>query len=516
MNDRKASETPPGAVSAAAEGAPQVSGAPESERSLFGEILDWMLAPLLFVWPLSIAFTHYFANSVANYPYDQALREQVTALSRQVDWPGAKQGLRLPNSAQAMLRSDELDNVYFLIQASPAAHAKAKLLGDTDLPSLSAQQIEHLPLGEIQLRDEEYKGQDIRIAYAAYRQTAGGPSLLIQVAETTEKRTQLANRIVASVILPQFVIIPLAVMLVWFGLSRGLRPLHRLRQTIEKRDPADLSPIATRRVPEELDPLVDAFNAMLERMQNNVAVQQRFVADAAHQLRTPLTGLKTQAQLASRENDPAALRHALRQIATGVDRAGRLVNQLLTLARTEAQDNSLPHAPLDLAVLARTVVEDWVMRALQRNIDLGYEAPGAAMVMGNAFLLQELLKNLLDNALHYTPDGGQVTCRVLATEHSVFLEVEDNGIGISPEQAERVFERFYRVDDAAGEGSGLGLPIVQEIASQHQGRARLMPRARERGTLAHVVLPLWQPPLPPPPPPEDYAELYRQSPPVGS
>ena len=185
--------------------------------------------------------------------------------------------------------------------------------------------------------------------------------VLVEVGETTEKRTQLANKIVASVILPQFVIIPLAVMLVWFGLSRGLRPLNRLRKTIEKRDPGDLSPIATRRVPEELEPLVEAFNEMLERMKRNVEAQQRFVADAAHQMRTPLTGLKTQAQFAIREADPEALRHALRQIAVGVDRAGRLVNQLLTLARAEGGEAAQQsHEPLDLVALVREVVEDWV------------------------------------------------------------------------------------------------------------------------------------------------------------
>ena len=164
----------------------------------------------------------------------------------------------------------------------------------------------------------------LRVAYSyvADGQMPRERWVLVEVGETMEKRTQLANKIVASVILPQFVIIPLAVMLVWFGLSRGLRPLTRLRKTIETRDPADLSPIATRRVPEELEPLVEAFNEMLERMKRNVEAQQRFVADAAHQMRTPLTGLKTQAQFAIRETDPEALRHALRQIAIGVDRAG--------------------------------------------------------------------------------------------------------------------------------------------------------------------------------------------------
>lgn len=487
---------------------------PETERSLFGEILDWMLAPLLFVWPLSIAFTHYFANNVANFPYDQSLRELVGTLSRQVQLVDGKPVVSLHASTRAMLRADELDSVYFHVLTQD----RKLLAGDQDLPIPALAGVAGVLPGEVYFRDMEYKGQDIRVAYSyiAEPQAPVEQWVLVEVAETTEKRTQLANRIVASVILPQFIIIPLAVMLVWFGLSRGLRPLTRLRNTIEDRDPGDLSPIATRRVPEELEPLVEAFNEMLERMKRNVEAQQRFVADAAHQMRTPLTGLKTQAQFAVRETDPAALRHALRQIATGVDRAGRLVNQLLTLARTEGSEIAQQkHEPTDLAQLAREVVEDWVIIALEKRIDLGYEAEGGAMISGNAFLLRELLKNLIDNAIRYTPAGGHVTCRILDDGSSILLEVEDDGIGITEEQAELVFERFYRVDDATTEGSGLGLAIVQEIASQHGARARLRPNPRGKGALAQVVFVAWHPPLPPPPPPDDYAELYRQSPPLG-
>lgn len=488
----------------------------ETERSLFGEILDWMLAPLLFVWPLSIAFTHYFANNVANYPYDQALREHVAAIARQVKLVKGKPVLTLPASARALLRADETDSVYFHVVTQDG-----KLLaGDKDLPMpVGAMQEDAALSGDIYLRDADYNGQDLRMAYTylADDQLPRERWIVVEVAETTEKRTQLANKIVASVILPQFIIIPLAVMLVWFGLSRGLRPLTRLRQTIETREPADLSPIATRRVPEELEPLVEAFNAMLERMKKNVEAQQRFVADAAHQMRTPLTGLKTQAQFAMRETDPAALRHALRQIATGVDRAGRLVNQLLTLARTEGGELAAQqYEPLDLALLVREVVEDWVVPAIEKDIDLGYESDGPAMIMGNPFLLRELAKNLIDNALRYTPTGGHVTCRILNTGVTVMLEVEDDGIGISEEDAELVFERFYRVDDAGPEGSGLGLAIVQEIAMQHGSRATLRPNPRGRGALAHVAFAAWHPPPPPPPPPDDFSELYRQSPPIGT
>ncbi len=491
------------------------SAGSETERSLFGEILDWMLAPLLFVWPLSIAFTHYFANNVANYPYDQALREHVAAIARQVKLVSGKPVLTLPASTRALLRADETDSVYFHV----VSQDNKLLAGDKDLPMPGAFPDDAALSGDIYLRDAEFNGQDLRMAYTllADPHMPRERWVIVEVAETTDKRTQLANKIVASVILPQFVIIPLAVMLVWFGLSRGLRPLTRLRQTIEVREPADLSPIATRRVPEELEPLVEAFNSMLERMKKNVEAQQRFVADAAHQMRTPLTGLKTQAQFAMRETDPEALRHALRQIATGVDRAGRLVNQLLTLARTEGGETAQQrHEPLDLSLLVREVVEDWVMLAIEKKIDLGYESSGVAMINGNSFLLEELAKNLIDNALRYTPTGGHVTCRVFANPETVVFEVEDDGIGISEEQAELVFERFYRVDDATTEGSGLGLAIVQEIALQHGSKASLRPKQNGCGALAKVVFAAWHPPVPPPPEPDDFSELYRQSPPIGT
>ena len=474
-----------------------------------------MLAPLLFVWPLSIAFTHYFANNVANFPYDQALREHVAAIARQVKLVNGKPNLSLPASARALLRADETDSVYFHVVTAEGRF----LAGDKELPTDSLLPEANVVPGDIYLREGEFKGQDLRLAYTFLAEPNMPRSqwVVIEVGETTEKRSQLANKIVASVILPQFIIIPLAVMLVWFGLSRGLRPLTRLRQTIDARSPDDLSPIATRRVPEELEPLVEAFNEMLERMKRNVEAQQRFVADAAHQMRTPLTGLKTQAQFAMREKDPEALRHALRQIATGVDRAGRLVNQLLTLARTEGGELAeRKHEPLDLSQLVRDIVADWVMVALDKDIDLGYESEGAAMIAGNAFMLRELAKNLIDNAIRYTPSGGHVTCRVVANPDTVLFEVEDDGVGISEEQAELVFERFYRVDDAATEGSGLGLAIVQEIALQHDSRATLRPNPKGKGAVARVAFAAWHPPHPPMPLPDDFSELYRQSPPIGT
>ncbi len=468
---------------------------PDNQRSLFGEILDWMLAPLLFVWPISIAVTHYFATTVANYPYDQTLREQVTAISRQIKFVDGRPQISMPGSARAFLRSDELDSVYFHV----VGRNGKMIVGDPELPLMKSSEVpDTTEPGEVYFRDGDFKGQDLRIAFV-YLGEPGAPRdrwVLIEVGETLEKRSQLSNKIIASVILPQFVIIPLAVILVWFGLSQGLRPLTRLRERIESRREADLSPIAAGRVPEELQPLTDAFNSMLARMHQNMEVQRRFISDAAHQMRTPLTGLKMQAQLAMRENDPVQLRYALKNISSSVDRASHLVNQLLALARAEAGEHSEQMlVPVDLDKLLHEIVESWFVRSLARHIDLGYEPAGPVLILGNVFLLREMINNLLDNALRYTPDEGRVTARVVAQGDYALLEIEDSGIGISDDDAHKVFDRFYRVDDTGVEGSGLGLAIVREIAELHRAAASLRPHKPDDqgqwvpGSIARVVFP---------------------------
>ena len=281
------------------------------------------------------------------------------------------------------------------------------------------------------------------------------------------------------------------------GLSQGLRPLTRLRERIETRREADLSPIAVGRVPEELQPLTDAFNSMLARMQYNMDAQRRFISDAAHQMRTPLTGLKMQAQLAMREEDSGQLRYALEQISSSVDRASHLVNQLLSLARAEASEQAEQVLlPVDLDRLLREIVESWVVRAIGRRIDLGYETAGSVYILGNDFLLHEMINNLLDNALRYTPDEGHVTARVVAQGDFVLVEIEDSGIGISDVDAHKVFDRFYRVEGTGVEGSGLGLAIVREIAELHRAAVSLRPHLpdamgeRMPGSIARVVFPV--------------------------
>ena len=451
------------------------------QRSLFGEILDWMFAPLLLLWPLSVAVTFLIARSLADAPFDRALDDRTEALAQQVRVASDRVVVILPRAARDFLAADDEDVVYFQV-IGPSGRLIA---GEADLPMPG---LYDFPVpGKVRLRTANYRGDPVRIGYLYTDVTDGGGEtvpVLVQVAETLDKRTRLANEIIKGLIFPQFMILPVAVLLVWFGLSRGLAPLKSLQKRIREREPDDLSPIDPRGAPEEIAPLVDAFNDLLERLATTVTAQKRFIADAAHQMKTPLAGLSTQAELALRERDPSELHRTLEQIARGSQRTAHLVSQLLAMARMENLREVATLEPLDLEAFGRIVVSEWVPAAMERGIDLGFESEHAqydddtdrdapTLVAGQPVLLRELLNNLIDNALRYTPRDGTVTVRVLADGRRVFLEVEDSGPGIPEADRAMVFERFYRVLGTGVDGSGLGLSIVREIAERHGATVEL-------------------------------------------
>lgn len=436
---------------------------PPAPHSLFGEILDWMLAPLLLLWPISIVATNHVANQIADLPYDRQMGASVVAIVRHVDVRENGVFVYIPDAARDMLRSDDDDTVYYQVRDSYGE----VLTGDGDIPL----PWEGLPaeVGTLRYRDDTIDGDEVRVAYQYLYAGAARQPVIVQVAETRHKREQLASRIISGVLLPQFAIIPVAVILVWLGLTRGLAPLARLQSRIRRRQPDDLSPINLQNVPEELRPMVAAFNDMMARLRGNLEAQSRFIAAAAHQLKTPLTGLKTQTELALRETDCVQLHEYLQRISNSVDRAARLTSQLLQLARAEARHEQAEAVePVDLEALAREVTAQSVPRALARQIDLGFEEAGAEVVVaGVPLLLREMLDNLVDNAIKYTPVGGRVTVRLHAAPWPV-LEVEDSGIGIPAEDRPFIFDRFYRALGTEAEGSGLGLAIVREIADLHR------------------------------------------------
>ena len=449
------------------------------QHSLFGEILDWMLTPLLLLWPVSLALTWLVAQNIAGRPFDRGLEYNVQALAQLVKSDQQRMSFHLPLPAREILRADEADLIYYQVLGTRGEFVS----GERDFPLPHE---EELPQpGEVHLRDDEMRGSDVRVAYTWVKIDApGAKPVLVQVGETLEKRSVLATEIIKGVMLPQFVILPLAVLLVWLALARGIKPLNLLEERIRLRKPDDLSPLDEHSVPLEVAPLVASINDLLTRLKESIATQKRFLADAAHQLKTPLAGLRMQADLAQRESASAEeLKQSLKLIGRASIRATHTVNQLLSLARAESGSTHITRAPCDLVALARDVIQDSLPRAMDKHIDLGYE--GVALgspdvrINGNATLLKELIRNLVDNAINYTPSTeetpGVVTVRILADRFGkvVLLQVEDSGPGIPEAERELVFQPFYRALGTEADGSGLGLPIVIEIAQQHSATVTL-------------------------------------------
>ena len=449
------------------------------QRSLFGEILDWMLTPLLLLWPVSLALTWLVAQSIAGKPFDRALEYNVQALAQLVTVQNQRVVFNLPQPAREILRADDSDLVYYQVLGPQSEF----LSGERDFPHPPEDETPRV--GEVRLRDDEMRGLDVRVAYTWIRlDVPGAQPSLVQVAETREKRSVLATEIIKGVMLPQFVILPLAVLLVWLALVRGIKPLSQLEERIRARKPDDLSPLDDKTVPLEVAPLVSSVNDLLTRLKDSIATQKRFLADAAHQLKTPLAGLRMQADLAQREAFNAEeLKLSLKQIGRSSIRATHTVNQLLALARAESSGQTIAFQRCDLAQLTMDAIQDSLARAMDRHIDLGYDGaqPGSPGVQldGNPTLLEEMIRNLLDNAINYTPSSaehpGVITARVLGDPfgHVLVLQVEDSGPGIPPAERELVFQPFYRALGTNVDGSGLGLPIVLEIARQHNAEIKL-------------------------------------------
>lgn len=464
-----------------------------AQRSLFGEILDWMLAPLLLLWPMSLGVTGIVAQEIANRPYDRELAALTRVLARQVvvqegSTPAAARIALNPAAAVEWPSLDDAAQVYYQVR-DPLGQIVA---GDAALPPPPANS---LVMAEPQFRDDVMYNESVRVAWvwvALPGSDVASAGVLVQQAETMERRARLSSEIIKGVILPQFIILPVAVVLVWLALARGIRPLQELQRRIRRREAGDLSPIDERDVPEEVSPLVVAINDLLQRLDQSLSRQKHFLADAAHQLKTPLAGLRMQAELAAREidagqSDPLALKGALRQIAVSSQRAAHSVNQLLSLARAEDQEQALQLKLVDMADITQSAVRDFVPMALESGIDLGYEGAqpgGEALMLGHAVLLRELVRNLVDNALRYTSAGGTVTARVLRDPfgHVVVLQVEDTGPGIAPSERERIFEPFYRALGTGVDGTGLGLSIVREIALRHEAEITV---EDARSRLAH-------------------------------
>lgn len=447
------------------------------ELSVRRLLIVWLMPPMLALWLIGAFLAHYYVLNFANRIHDRWLLDSAVSLAQQVQVQSGHVSADLPAAVLRILEYDAVDHIYYKVTGS-----------DGDVV------VEHGRIPEpppFNGRPVFYDGQidNVPVRIAALRVDGTDGSALVQVAETLIKRHTLTSEILAVMLLPQLLLIGTAGALIWYGVARGLGPLDRLRKDIVRRSHRDLSSLDTHRVPMEVAPLVNALNELFERLDRALASQNRFIADAAHQLRTPLAGLKTQAELAILEDDPLAMRAALEHVRDAVNRSVRLVNQLLSLARADhSHENPLATTLLDLRGLARGIAAEWVGKAVDAQLDIGFERPDDAIIIqGNQELLHELLDNLIDNALRYTPAGGSVTVRVARhAPGSAALEVEDTGPGIVPAERSKVLQRFHRVEGTPGEGSGLGLAIVREIASVHGAIITIAEGAGGRGARISV------------------------------
>ena len=300
------------------------------------------------------------------------------------------------------------------------------------------------------------------------------PLQLIQVAQPMTVRNTMALAAVTRVLTPMLLLLPVLSLLIWVIVGRGLAPLRRLARAVALRSPSGLAPLPVTDTPEEVMPLVQSLNDLLHRLDEALAAQKAFVADAAHELRTPIAALQLQVQMLERATNDDERRGALDDLQAGVRRGTHLVNQLLTLARQDPDLTDRSKAPVNLGALARSTVAEHAVAAEERRIDLGVtHVDDAAVIEGNADSLHILLRNLVDNALRYTPAGGAVDVAVAVSGPDAVLDVADNGPGIPPEDRQRVFDRFYRGTGTGETGTGLGLSIVKSIADRHGAHVEL-------------------------------------------
>lgn len=453
---------------------------PQAERrhgrpSLNRRLLRRLLAPLLVLFCIDGAASYAYSLHYANSVYDSWLYDSVSSLALVVDFRNQRAVLDLAPSTVRLFEWDVADTTYYAVYGSRSGLIGGR--GDLPMPSGSASRYK-----EAQLYNGRIDGNPVRIAVLKLPPSAGNEAVTVQVAETRTKRSALARQMLAGVLIPQLLLIFVAGATVRSGVRWGLAPLSMLAGRLEKQDPLRLRPIPDDDVPAEVRPLVDSLNTLLTRLDQAATAQRRFVADAAHQLRTPITSLKLNVEQALREETSEDLLPLLQECARAANRVAHLSQQLLMLARTEPEAGAtIPFESLNLAELAADVGAEWVAAADRKRIDLSLTAPDApVLVRGNRVLLREAVANLIDNAIRYHPGDGQIAIRVEA-EPQPSVAVIDDGPGIPIAQRREALKRFSRLNPNHPDGSGLGLSIVQEIVRLHGGDIHFGEGLGERG-----------------------------------
>lgn len=448
--------------------------------SLRRQLLLWLLLPQLVLWMVVGTLAYRIALNYALKGIDQSLTQSVRSLARQVKPAGSGLYIDFPKAAQAIMEEDPGDPVSYMVSSPPGSFVLGNVGRDL-LPAPPGAGAK----GEPVLYDAVYLGKSFRHASLEvdYGDADNPQRMRVQVAKSLAVRERIARELVYDMIVPLVMMAAVLGFLVNAGVRRGLKPLHKLQSEVAEKSVEALHPIELTQAPREVHALADAVNRLLAAVRRSMQQEKRFLNDAAHQLRTPLAGLKGQLELALAETDAQALQSRLVKVNAAVERSAHLVHQLLSLARSEGE---VPMEEIDVAQLARDLAREWTPRMLAQGIDFGYEGEQQLMARASAVLLREALANLIDNAARYAGQGATVTLRARREGAAAVLEVEDNGPGLSEAERLQVFERFVRASDRPG-GVGLGLAIVREIARRHGGDAELA-HASPRGVVARIRL----------------------------
>ncbi|KVZ32559.1 sensor histidine kinase [Burkholderia multivorans] len=452
-------------------------------HSLRGRLLWWLLLPLAVFVLIAAAMAYDAARRTADLVQDSTLVASARTIGEDIEWRNGLPVADVPPAALEIFESPSRDSVFYKVIDSDGR----LLAGNPALDVVARHGAEPVAY------DTTFDGTRLRaVAYDRQLYDEGQvDTVTVVVAKTTRSR----NAMVATIWRPQLVrlalMLVLAVVLVYLGLTFELRPLMKLKDDVADRGPMELEPIRPERLQHELRPIVDAINQCIARLNTHTATQRRFIADAAHQLRTPIAVLDTQIQYAQqRGHDDRELASVLDSMQRSSRKMADVTDKLLLLAHAEATPSTLLTQRVDLATLVSSVLEETIVLAQRRDIDLGAELGERLDVAGSGSLLSALVTNLVDNAVRYTQPGGCVTVAARRDGDTVVLDVIDDGPGIPAEARPHVFKRFYRVSSDT-EGSGLGLAIVSEIAQAHGGSATLAPGPGNRGVVVTVRLPAY-------------------------
>lgn len=443
--------------------------------------LGW---PLLIVLVLSGVYDYVQALERARTDQDLALERIAIALASRMDLDADDKeddlAPHLRGTVEAIQRADGMDRLYFL-----ATGVQQGLVGgDPGLAAIA----DSAPARNVGFADRRFDGHDVRVVTYPHLSPIGQTTVV--VAQTTRRRDDQARAVLLDTLTPNVVLLLLALLLVRRAVTQALRPLDELSRAFEVRDAADLSPVSDAALPKELVPVIRAINHLVSNLSKAARMQQSFLSNAAHQLRTPLAGIQTQIELALREGPSAQHGQRLGAVDLALRRLARSTQQMLALARSSPQALTTDAmGEVELQTLLEEAASTWLDTALRAGVDLGFE-PSPARVRGSAWMLGEALNNLVHNAIRHSPRDSKVTIRCgTDTAGAGWLSVEDDGPGIPVEERERVFERFYQATGAPSGGSGLGLAIVKEVAQRHGASVTLADPPSGHGLLVTIRIP---------------------------